>query len=228
MHRLFDFNVINGWIDALEVTGPGLSADNRSGCISKDNQFCYIPIPKNASSECRQMFNEADWLQVYDASYLQDPQINEYVVILRDPTDHWVSGIAEFLVGAHSKLGKENIKSNVSEEEVEQFIVSPLFRNILSNFVIFDAHTLPQCCFLRGIRLEKIKFFYFDSTVINRVSEYTGVQYTATNANQSLTNPKKTIIITKLKEMLNNDPELQRVIDMHYEADYKLFDCVKF
>ena len=113
--------------------------------------------------------------------------------------------------------------------EVELLMNTQMFQNLLFNFVIFDSHTIPQCYFLNGINLDNATFFYYDNLVIPRLLDYVGLCAKDTKrTNSSLTNPKKLVIIKKLKQLLEENSNLQHSINKHYYADHMLFDKVKF
>lgn len=219
MHRLFKFNTVNNQINiAYDYT---LGHKIGQGFLSPDARFNFINIPKNASSEVKRS------LLGWSASDFNSLVANvEHLVILRDPTDRWISGIAEFLVGNFSYTGKCN--ANIEFEEIQMLMNTEMFQNLLFNFVIFDNHTLPQSCFLQGLDLDTITFFYFDAEVIPRLLSYVGITKEIKTTNSALTNQKKLVIIRKLKNLLKDNPTLQRKIDTHYYCDHQLFDKVKF
>jgi hypothetical protein len=221
MNRIFDFTTEN---DIIQVNYK-YNTGHRLGesFLSPDKKYSYINIPKNASSMFKQLFNT--WSFVNFQNIKQQPS-REYIAILRDPTDRWISATAEYLVGKYSTLGPKN--NTLTDLEIIQVLESNFFQNLLFDFVIFDGHSLPQCWFLQQLNLQNIKFFYFDKTVNERVSVYTGTTYNNHWINQSLTFSKKSIIITYLKNLIDSDASLRNIIDKHYYADHKLFDLVKF
>ncbi len=221
MNRLFEFDIVDNCINIDYKYNLGHTAGQ--GQISPDGKFNFIHIPKNASSEIKTVLG--DW-QESNYHIMQDTP--SHLVILRDPTERWISGIAEFLVGEYSHMGTCN--SDIPVDEVELMMGTKMFQNLLFDFVIFDGHTIPQCCYIEGLNLDNITFFYHDEQVIPRILKYVGLlnQPRVKNTNNSLTNSKKIVIIKKLKSLLTHNPKLQHSIDKHYWADHKLFDNVKF
>lgn len=221
MNRLFKIDLSKNIINVSYDYSPGHKFGQ--GQISPDNNFNFVHIPKNASSKIKTVLH--DWKQSYYHD-IKDPI--EHLVILRDPTDRWISSIAEFLVGNFSVLGKVN--SEVSLDEISESMNTKMFQNLLFNFVIFDTHTLPQCCYLNGLTLDDITFFYFSDNVIPQILKYVGlpVPTLIQKTNNSLTSPTKTIIIKKLKSLVETDSGLQKRIDVHYWADHQLLDSIKF
>jgi len=219
MYRKFDFTADNNRVSVSYDYSLGHTLGET--VISPSGEHSYIYIPKNASSEFKQLFT--NWQHV---NFQTRSPSKEYIVVLRDPTERWISAVAEFLAGTNSVIGKSN--QDATEQEIADAIESRVVQNLLFDFVIFDSHTLPQCWYLQGLNLENIKFFYLDNTVVQRVAEYLDLEYQASQANNSLTNPKKVVIINGLKALLQNNAELQHKINVHYYADHKLFDRVKF
>ena len=220
MYRLFTFLPQN---DTVKIS-YNYSTGHAQGqtLTSPDHQFSYVNIPKNASSEFKFIFN--DWKK---SNYNVDaPPDNKYIVILRDPTERWISGITEFLIGKNSYPGQLN--KELSIDEIATAIESPFVQNLISNFVIFDAHTLPQCYFLQNLNMSDVAFFYQDQQVVNRVTDYVGLHAQITNANNTMANEKKIIISTTIKKMILKNNSLQKIIDTHYYCDHKLFDKVSF
>lgn len=222
MNRLFTLDINNRTIGLTENSSVGHELGQ---CLLEpDARFCYVNIPKNASSELSKLFHR--WIKV-TSGFAKNSEC-EYIVVLRDPTDRWISGLAEFLAGDATRLGRLNAELDLGE--FEKIVGSKFFQNFIFDQVIFDSHTLPQTWFLQGLELDQIKFFYMDDQVVNRIADYTKVnldQYEPSRSNNSLTNTKKQIIIKQLKLLLQ-DPELGKIIDTHYYADHQLFDCVKF
>jgi hypothetical protein len=220
MDRLFEFRNNNKIISVNYSYSSG--HEFGQGLISPNQDYNFINIPKNASSSVKSLLT--NW---HSSNYYNIKSEVEHLVILRDPTDRWISAIAEFLVGNFSYMG--NINKNVTLKEIESSLDNKFFQNLLFDFVIFDAHTLPQCCFLKDLNLSNITFFYHDEHVVDKIKEYLKIEdRTVQKRNTSDENEKKRLIIFKLKELLSRNPELQQKIDIHYYADSALFDLVKF
>lgn len=220
MNRLFSFRLDPDNCIAVNYN-YNLGHTAGQGQLSPDGKYNLVHIPKNASSEIKNVLNT--WQH---SNYFEIKNSVEHLVILRDPTDRWISGVAEFLVGNNAHTGFLN--SNLSVDEIEQAMNNRLVQNLLFDFAIFDGHTIPQCWYLRGLNLDNIVFFYFDQLVIPRILEYTKTVSEVKVANTSLTNPRKLAIIKKLKSLLQDNPELQHKIDKNYYADHQLFDKIKF
>jgi len=220
MNRIFTIDTANNHVMVDYNFNPGHVAGQ--GQVSPDQKFNIIHIPKNGSTEIKASLREWPVSNYHDMDFAP-----ENLVILRDPTDRWISGVIEFLIGNCSHMG--NCNSDIPIEEIELLVNTRMFQNLLFNFVIFDGHTLPQSYYLQGIDLGKATFFYHNKQVIHQVLNYVGMSTkNIKNRNNSLTNPKKLVILNKLKSLLDDNPKLQHSIDKHYYADHKLFDQVKF
>lgn len=220
MNRLFELTIIDNkiWVHYDYNLGHTFGG----GLISPDKNLFYVNISKNASSQLKSTLGQYNWSS---ANYKNNSNTKS-IVILRDPTDRWLSGMAEFLVGNYSSMG--NYNANLSLDEIEVAMNTKMFQNLIFNFVIFDGHTLPQSCYLNGLNLDDIAFFYFDKNTIPKILKYLGLPSTTGKTNDALTNPKKTFIIQKLKRILENNLTLQKQIDVNYHADHQLFDKVTF
>jgi hypothetical protein len=194
-----------------------------SSLLSGDSNYNFVYIPKNSSSTAKKMLK--DWASVNLEDSTSHPH-KEYITILRDPTSRWISGMAEFFVGQFSVLGNTNNKDNLTSNEIEIAMKSKFFQNLIFNFVIFDAHTIPQTVFLQHIDISKTKFFYWDETVFERISDYLHIPYDKSGENIGENNPLKKIVVDHLRNLLQN-PLLQHEIDKHYYCDHQLFDHIK-
>jgi len=116
-----------------------------------NRSFVFVPIPKNASSWTKNVFKDALHFN-YVTNGLQDrlpDHINpsailtskrEYVVVLRDPVDRWVTGIAQM-------LGSSEIKNFKS------------FAKLVDNPIVENNHVEPQCSFLNNLEVKHTTFF---------------------------------------------------------------------
>jgi hypothetical protein len=117
-----------------------------------------------------------------------------------------------------------------SEEEIWNLINSQSFQNLIFDFVIFDHLTLPQTCFLSGLDLDKITFFYFGEGVVSKIRDYVGDEKLILpgKLNTSTQSNIKLAISTTLKSVINNSPSIQYRLNQYYFTDHELFNKVKF
>lgn len=216
MLERFEFSLID---NQVSVTNQR-TTNHRLGqsLVSPDNDFCYINIPKNASSTLATMF--LDWRM---ADFRQLDSNTKFIVVLRDPTERWVSAIAEFLVGQNG-LGSI---THLTEQDLIQVLKSDLIKNWIFSSVYFDAHSLPQCYFLQGLHLDNAKFFFQDKNLTNKLAEFVNAP-TVDNLNVSSQNSFKLLVIDYLTDLISKDTTLAKTIDIHYWCDHQLFDKVRF
>lgn len=102
----------------------------------------YVPIPKSASTWCKQI-----WTQGRDFDFLADSnQDLHYAVILREPIDRWLAGFAQCQVGNDPSW----------EGHWERLGWDWVF-----DTMVFDNHTEPQVSFLAGLDLAQVTWFRF-------------------------------------------------------------------
>lgn len=219
MNRLFNLEFNSDIVSINYNYHPGHKFGQ--GQISPCRNYNFIHIPKNASSQAKKIFKDWQWSNYYNLD-----SSTKHIIILRDPTSRWISGIAEFLIGKNSSLGSLN--SDASINDINFLLNTKMFQNLLFDFVIFDEHTLPQSCYINGVKLSDAVFFYYDSQVFEKIAKFANIDYEPTWENQSLTNPKKQAIVNKLKKLLSDNTVLRQKIDKNYFADHQLLDRVKF
>ena len=130
-----------------------------SGLISPDEKYFYINIPKNNSSFIKNELSKLDW----KFSSLDDHPSAIPIVILRDPLNRWISGIAEYLMMYHINV-LDHHGYYTEELGFQKLFGDPLALNLLFTTVTFDDHTEKQTLFLQGIQnLNNVIWFKSDS-----------------------------------------------------------------
>ena len=116
-------------------------------CMSEPGtDLMYINIPKNASSWTKLNLTDCGW-EIYN--YHTDNLYHKHaMVVLRDPVERWLSGIAEYLYLYHRNLDLAHISNS--------------FCDLIFDRVAFDDHTDLQVLFLQGIDLGNCTFFNCD------------------------------------------------------------------
>ena len=105
---------------------------NLGECWS-DNRLTFIHIPKNASSSVKGFLINH---RFRDYNTLQDTP--EYFVVLRDPIERWLSGMAEYQINSNNL--------NMPNQEIIDTIT-------------FDDHTELQTYFLQNLPIENKTIF---------------------------------------------------------------------
>jgi hypothetical protein len=126
-------------------------------CMShSDSDLMYVNIPKNASSWTKP--NLLDWSWENYNYHTDNLYHKTAIVVLRDPVERWISGIAEYLYLYHR--GWPN----------EAFTQSML--DLVFDKIAFDDHTEKQVYFVKGLDLSRCVFFWFDENYRERFSQF--------------------------------------------------------
>jgi len=186
--------------------------------LSPNKKFSYVNIPKNASTTLSVMFSNWNFSDFNKFADIDQPN---YLVVLRDPVDRWISGMTHYLW----KLNKKR-----PEEEILNLLTSQSFQNLIFDFMVFENHTLPQICFLSGLRLDKTTFFYFSTGVVSKIQNFINDVSLVSPGRlcEHLAWDVKAKMYNKLKSLINGDSEVRSRITQQYSADYQLIDTVKF
>jgi hypothetical protein len=184
----------------------------------KDIDVMYVNIPKNATSWTKPNLMDFGW-EFYN---YHDEGLNKHaLVVLRDPVDRWISGIAEYFTLYYS----DAIESTWSKSMFD----------IIFDRVAFDDHTEKQIQFLHGLDTVRCTFMWFDETYRSNFSHFmkdlTGLpnryhryDYQHVSENDPVRKKFKEIF---RNEMATNPKRLDS-IKQYYAEDYKLIDLVTF
>lgn len=186
----------------------------------------YVPIPKSASTWCKQI-----WSIGQDFDFLSSTDtIKDYVVILRDPVDRWISGFAQCQVG--NDPGWEGYWERLGWQWV-------------FDTMVFDNHTEPQCSFLGGLDLSQVTWFKFGDSLeadllywmnshmgLDRsqvsADRYSGQSQLPRTFSNGMTGRTQKELIAMASEALECVPNARdRVLEFYHE-DIKLFNQVDF
>lgn len=206
-----------------------------SGLISADGKRFIVNIPKNASSYL------LNWTGChgYSAAVVSDlpavNQIQEMIVVLRDPVERWISGIAQYIntyilsvEGPNGPIYKVQDMTQydrpMSAEEWIKNYNQNSERLLFDIITRFDDHVWPQHELFENL-LPSVprKFFYLDNSFDHNISQYLGLDPVADlDRNQGSVQTN----IAKLQEFFQNRlavrPELRQRIKDAYFQDYKL------
>ena len=187
-------------------------------CMSKaDIDLMYVYIPKNASSWTKPNLKDWGW-EFYN--YHTDNLNKTAIVVLRDPVERWLSGIAEYFTLYHSNI---NAPDNITE------LVSIIFDRIT-----FDDHTEKQVKFIQGLDTDQCIFLWcddiyranFSKLISEKISDnkYDRYEYQHVSENDRDRKYFKGIF----KELLDTEPKYLERVKQHFALDYKLIEQVKF
>ena len=180
-----------------------------------DSPYMYVHVPKNASSWTKPNLQDYGW-EFYN--YKTDNLNKHALIVLRDPVDRWISGIAEFLTLYHPTFSLD------SSELID----------IIFDRITFDDHTERQVYFLEGIDTKSATFFWCDENYRKNFSNFISEHYGPNKYDRydyqhvSENSPER----KKFKKIFSdhiskNSKYLDRIRD-HFHQDYNLINKVKF
>lgn len=197
------------------------------GKLFVKGDIAYVPIPKNASSYVSSLLLRNGW-QVVNMFTTDISKISNFIVILRDPKERWISGMTQYLF---SGLVGQGIW-------VEEIIKG--WNNIVESLVldnmIFDDHTEKQLYFLNQIPTYKCIFLSMkkdlhlrlvDLLEENKQSLVADQDPEDINFNQSAGTPRQEMI-NFLNQRLDLDGRYIKQIFDVYRDDYELIGKVKY
>ena len=237
-------------LDTLDQSGTNHPM-GQSYCVFEKNPdrcLIYINIPKNASSWTKHhmpgvLFN------YLTKTFYTDPGLPfnqiprwpagladiKYLVILRDPINRWITGLAQYLHGwaPDHPLHVNNVDWSMVFDKV-----------------VFDSHTQPQCEFVQGINHDATIWLRCDQNLAQNfaqvIGQFTGNLPTITTQDQDPDNVfnvtakiKPTVgevfttelqqnIVDKISNVLKQNPNYLKRLQKFYKDDIELFDSVKF
>jgi len=214
-------------IPALEPRGFG----HGSGIWNPDSTKFFVNIPKNASSFVLFWGNSHGWIA---GNCWEFKTLNEMLVILRDPMDRWISGIAQyingFILSVHGPNGPifpdDPITGLDYVMNAEQFIAqyTDVTERVIFDVISrFDDHVWPQWEILDGLPDCKKKWFLMDDHLESNLSSYLGWSIRdGLDRNQGSANNNCRILQDFFRQRLKKRPELAERIIKHYRKDYEL------
>ena len=185
-------------------------------CMSKgDIGLMYVYIPKNASSWTKPNLLDHGWeFFNYHTDNLNKPAL----VVLRDPIERWLSGIAEYMT-----LYQPNFRLMFQETE-----------ELIFDRICFDDHTEKQVKFLHGLDTERCTFMWCDENYrhnfSNFIAEHYGTNKYARYEYQHVSEKDEQRRRFKIlfQRLLDREPKYVRQLTEYYAEDYKLIEQVKF
>lgn len=182
-------------------------------CMSHpDRDLMYINIPKNASSWIRSVLTNLKWEQY---NYYTDNLSKPSIVVLKDPIERWLSGMAEYMYLYHRNIDITNLTDS--------------FFDIIFDRVSFDDHTEKQILFLENIDLNTCTFFQCNNTLKSRLGHFLNQDFNS-YPNKHVT--KDDPVRSKFRELflhaLKNNSKYQSQLNLYYAKDYNLINSVKF
>ena len=191
------------------------------GMFVKDN-LVYIPIPKNSSSYIGQLLLKNNWnIGNFLTTDLTNKQL---IILLRDPIDRWISGIAEYLCSSLLKNGR------TSDDIIKNW--NGIVQDLVFDQVIFDEHTEKQVYFIQGIPIKNCVFFNSAKQPEQAVKQYLTTYDVDLNIdividrNQTQGNKYKEPLVNFLRDQLAQNPSLTNKLMNTYREDYTLWNVI--
>ena len=198
-------------IDAEWLTAWNHRGHELGTCMSlRHGDHVYVNVPKNASSWAKNVLLDQGW-EFYN--YHRDDQVQgrPALVILRDPMERWISGMAEYLAVYHAGL------------ELHQSLWP-----LIADRVVFDDHTEKQIVFLHGLDQDTCVWFWHDHDLGHVFTQYLAVLNHIGPQHVSDQCPTRSSIKRWLRLNLQNDLKSAEHIRQYYAADQRLIDSVRF
>jgi hypothetical protein len=191
------------------------------GMFVKDN-LVYIPIPKNSSSYIGQLLLKNNWsIGNFLTTDLTNKQL---IILLRDPIDRWISGMAEYLCSSLLKNGR------TSDDVIKNW--NNIVQDLVFDRVIFDDHTEKQVYFIQSIPIENCVFFNSTKQPEQAVKQYLTTYNIDLNIdividrNQTQGNKYKESLVDFLRDQLAQNPSLTNKLMNTYREDYTLWNVI--
>ena len=187
-------------------------------CMSHQNtDLIYVNIPKNASSWTKKVLQDIGW-EFYN--YHTDDLYHKHAcVVIRNPIERWVSGIAEYMYLYHRNLKSEDL--------------SDCFFDLVFNRIAYDDHTEQQILFLEKLDKTNCTFFMCDknykhnfsnflneNNIKNSFNDYEYIHVTDNDVDRKYF---KNIFESKLKLSDNLDK-----LNQYFQKDFDLINTITF
>ena len=203
---MFDAGFLNQWISKGHKYGT---------CMSHpESDLMYVNIPKNASSWTKPNLMDWGW-EFYN--YHTDNIDKTAIVVLRDPIERWLSGIAEYLTLYHPMLQFNNLEGV----------------DLIFDRVVFDDHTERQINFIHGLDSEKCIFLKCDEHYRENLSQLL-TEHNMPNKywnyepqHVSASSPERKRFKHIFSREIQNSKYFNKVQE-YFKQDYELINQVKF
>lgn len=185
-------------------------------CVDDINKLIYVNIPKNATNWMHNIVYSMDWRN--SNIYNEDLSKYQALVILRNPIERWMSGVAEYI-----KLYHKNI-SQLNQSMWE----------IISDVIAIDDHTDKQVYFVNNLDRDNTTFFQCNKNLSNNVQQffqamnisikkrYLDLYYMTDKDSQNYK------IIEQKKQKINEDILVKRKLDKFFQQDIDLIKSISF
>ena len=164
----------------------------------------HVSIPKNAHSWMLRSFQYEPADQIHSS--------DRYLIILRDPIERWITGIATYC--GNSRFFKQEFHSNRQ----------PNWQIFFSHTLIPDSHSVPQAYFLQNVPPQRRDIFTVSPNLSSEISQYLNCEPALPSFNVAANSGYHRYIIHSLTQYLNSSPNLTSQLKEIYCEDYALLD----
>ena len=203
---IIDAGFLQAWAHKGHVYGE---------CMSHSSvDLMYVHVPKNASSWTKPNLKDFGW-QFYN--YHTDNLNKTAIVVLRDPVERWLSGIAEYLALYHPYFILHDLEA----------------MDLIFDKICFDDHTEKQINFIHGLDTDCCVFFKCDeyyredfsafldeNGMPNRFNKY---EYQHVSDASPVRKKFKNIFEREIQ-----NPKYLKAVEDYFAADYNLINSIKF
>lgn len=226
----------------------------------------YCMIPKNASSWISGVLAASGWrpkriedIFAMDPDWVTNgrarthharPEIDNLIVVLRDPVERWIAGISQYLATSvlHSHwydrrqwpsgydgrhiLGKDNFVGPIfsAPDFIKNY--NEITERLMFDQVTFDDHTLPQTWFVSHFQyVKQHTWFYLNADFTHNFrTELQLLINTSAEAdhNQGADQPDIAQLENFFRQRITERPYLRRQLERYYQEDYDLIRQVFF
>lgn len=187
-------------------------------CMSRpDIDLMYVNIPKNASSWTKP--NLLDWSWENYNYHTDNLYHKTAMIVLRDPVERWLSGIAEYLYLYHRDWPAEAFTRNMLD--------------LVFDKIAFDDHTEKQVYFIEGLDLSRCIFFWFDDNYRERFGRFLAENSMPNKYHRYAKQHVSDLdpVRKNYKEIFTsaiNDSKYLYQIKEYFKQDYELINSVTF
>jgi len=194
------------------------------GLRSPDKKHFYLGIPKNASTYLSNTLLTNGWH--YHTLGDDSDKIEHALVVLKDPVDRWVSGVATYISSwiLGPAYGSDHFLQHYNE----------LSERLLFETMIVDDHTTPQVRFVEQLEAMipnvPVTYFKIDTLMIENIGLCCGqeIRPVTVDANVSEDHYDQRAIADFIKKRLLADFTLRAKVVARFQEDYDFINQIQF
>jgi hypothetical protein len=222
-------------IEQLKNRGFGYG----TGSLSPDCSRFIVNVPKNASSYMLDWAGRHKWSMAQVGDNCDWHKVTEMIVVLRDPLERWISGIAQYLhsyilfvQGPNGPIFPGEPSTQFDKGfDANQFVndYNPVVERLIFDQINrFDDHVWPQHEFFNNLLPDvPRKYFWLDRDFDHNISSYLGfARLNNLDKNVSNDNTNMHILQQFFKQRFVTRPELAERVKKSYAKDYQLIEQV--